>query len=280
MRTIGLHQLGQMKFDRLEFEGYWQNIVGKPTKNHSCIIYGNSGNGKTTAIINYVKNLIDFNFKVGYVSHEEGISGTMQDAFRRAGLLGGEYSGDLILIGDTNFEETLEYFSKRSSPDVVVIDSVDYCDMTKDQYIILRKKLKNKIIILISWSQGTKPKSQAAKDIEYMVDVKLFVKNFMIWPKSRYGGNQPGVIWEQRARLMEPKYFADLDKNEKAQKNSLFAQQKLNEEHNPLNPDATTRGILSNMLGGGGDAEKTEPDSAEYVDETEGVAANNSPEHD
>ena len=126
------------------------------------------------------------------------------------GMLG--TSGSVTLAEDATFDETVEYFGKRGSPDIMVIDSVDYCNLTVEQYKFLRKRFPKKIIILIAWSQGNRPKAQAAKDIEYMVDVKLQVKHFMIWPKSRFGGNEPYIIWEERARLHEQKYFAELDK--------------------------------------------------------------------
>lgn len=214
MKTTGLQQLGTMKFDRLQVTGDWEQTIGKPTRNFSCIIYGTSGNGKTTAIIDFLKVLCDLGLRATYISHEEGISGTMQDAFGKAGMLE-DYSGKVILGEDATFEETLEYFSKRGSPEIAVIDSVDYCNLTKEQYQELRKKLSKKIIILISWSQGSRPKTQAARDIEYMVDIKLHVKNFMIWPKSRFGGNTPKAIWEERARHENPKYFMELDKRTK-----------------------------------------------------------------
>ena len=210
MKTTGIYQLQQMKFDRLDFEGEWHRLCGRPTKHFSCIIYGTSGNGKTTAIVSFIKYLCSFGLRATYISHEEGIGGTMQDAFNFAKM--SEVSGSVVLAEDATFDETVEYFSKRGSPEIMIIDSIDYCDLTKQQYQFLRKRFPKKIIIMIAWSQGTKPKTQAAKDIEYMVDIKLLVKNFMIWPKSRFGGNEPYVIWEQRARLLEQKFFADRDK--------------------------------------------------------------------
>lgn len=69
---------------------------------------------------------------------------------------------------------------------------------------------------MLSWAAGRKPLTQAAKDIEYMVGVKLFVKQYIVYPRSRFGGNQPFVIWEERARLQNPEFFAKLDK-QKAQ---------------------------------------------------------------
>lgn len=217
MRTSGIFQLNQMKFDTMPFEGKWFDTVGEPEKNFSCIIYGDSGNGKTTVIISFIKYLCSFGLRACYISHEEGISSTIQTAFKRAGMH--EVSGDVILAADATFDETVEYFAKRGSPEIMVIDSIDYCNLTAEQYKLLRKKFPRKIIILISWSEGKKPKSTAGKAIEYMVDIKLFVKNFMIWPKSRFGGNKPYVIWEERARLLEQKYFIKQDEErEKAKR--------------------------------------------------------------
>lgn len=210
MRTTGIHQLMHTKFDRMKFEGEMLSLMGMPSWDFSCLIYGNSGNGKTTLITRLVKYLCSFDLRTCYISHEEGIGATMQDAFAFANMM--EVSGGVILAEDTSFDEMVTYFSKRGSPEVMVIDSIDYCNLTKEQYKILRERFKKKIIIMISWSDGSKPKCQAAKDIEYMADIKLFVKDFMVWPKSRFGGNEPQPIWEERARLLNQKWFEDRDK--------------------------------------------------------------------
>ncbi|WP_121812767.1 P-loop NTPase family protein [Mucilaginibacter kameinonensis] len=211
METKGMFQVGQMVFDRLDLETIWKNTIGLVDKNFSCAIWGGSGNGKTTGILRLLKALCDCGLRATYVSLEEGHSATMQDALRREGIID-HYSGKIILAANATFEEVVEYFCRRGSPDVAVIDSIDVWKMTPEQFLYMRKKLKNKIIILIMWSLGSEPKTQSSKDIKYLCDVKLFVKNFMIWPKSRFGGNIPQAIWEERARLLEHKYFDRLDK--------------------------------------------------------------------
>lgn len=248
-----MHQLGQMKFDRLTLDEYWTKVVGTPEKSHTVMIYGDSGNGKTTSIIRYLKPLLNLGYCAGYISHEEGISATMQGAFDKEDMIS-SHSGSLILIEQATFLDTMRYFGKRGSPGVGVVDSIDYCKLTEAQYKLLRgdknadpeaqgmsreeyetmrRILSKKIWILISWSEGSKPKSTAGKAFEYMVDIKLFIKNFMIWPKSRYGGNQPAPVWEERARLLEPKYWAKIDA---ARKKNLFSAEK-----EPENSEVTDR---------------------------------------
>lgn len=221
-----MHQVGQMVFDRLNLIKIWRDTVGTPDKKFSCLIWGESGNGKTTGILRFIKALCDCGLRATYLSLEEGHSATMQDALRREGIID-NYSGKIILAANATFEEFIEYFTKRGSPDIAVIDSIDVWNLTKAQYLYMRQKLKNKIIIMITWSSGRKPKTENSKAIEYLVDIKLFVNHFMIWPKSRFGGNIPQAIWEERARLLEEKYFARL---EKQAKKTLFSAEKQPEQ--------------------------------------------------
>ncbi|QTE37205.1 hypothetical protein J3L18_29560 [Mucilaginibacter gossypii] len=261
MDTIGMFQMGQKTFDRLELGSYWKSVIGTPEKKCSMIIYGDSGNGKTSSILRLLKDLCDSGLRATYISHEEGITGSMQDAFKREGIID-NYGGKIILAANATFEETYEYFKKRGSPEVCVIDSIDFCGLTVDQFKQLAK-LKNKIIILISWSDGSKPRSSTGKALEYIVDVKLFIKNFMIWPKSRFGGNTPAPVWEERARLLNEKYFARLDKAKLQGKTAktLFA-----EDQNKAVMDAMAMvdPVVSDMIAN---------ETAENAPEKEGVFA-------
>lgn len=210
MKTIGVFQLNQKKFDLLPFTGHWKDTMGEPEDNFSCIIYGNSGDGKTTFTVQLVKYLCTLGLTVGYVSEEEGISATMQKAFQRVNMH--EVSGKITLIEQATYQDILDYFTKRGSADVLVLDSLDYLSITKQQYQELRGRLKKKIIIMLSWATGRKPLTQAARDIEYMVGIKLLVKQYIVYPRSRFGGNQPFVVWPERARLLNPEFFAKMDK--------------------------------------------------------------------
>ena len=189
----------------MPFSGPWKDTIGDPAKNFSCIIYGNTGDGKTTFTVQFVKYLCTLGLTVGYVSEEEGISATMQAAFNRVNMM--EVNGMVTLIEGATFDDIMDYFKRRKSPHVLVLDSLDYLSITKAQYQELREKLKNKIIIMLSWAAGKKPLSQAARDIEYMVGVKLFVRDYIVYPRSRYGGKQAFVIWPERARLMNPGFY-------------------------------------------------------------------------
>lgn len=197
MKTIGVFQLDQKTFDTYEFKGEWSKHIGNPEKNFSCIIYGESGNGKTDYCVKFAKYLSQFT-KVVYLSHEEGISKTIQEAFSRNNMK--SVSGKVILAEKATVDELIEYLRRRNSPGAAIIDSLDYMRLTTDQYKLIREACPRKAIIIISWSKGDLPKSQYGRDIEYMCDIKIRVKQFKAYPKSRYGGNTPFVIWDKTNR--------------------------------------------------------------------------------
>lgn len=204
MRTIGMFQLQQVKFDLMDFDGEWAASFGKPEKNFASIIYGASGNGKTDFCVKFAKYLANFG-KVLYVSHEEGISSTIQEAFERNKMT--EVSGRVILAEKATVDDLVEYLKKRNSPQTVIIDSLDYMRLTTDQYKRLRAVFPKKSFIIVTWSNGDKPKSQYARDIEYMVDIKLRVKGYVVYPRCRYGGNAPFIIWPEKAKQHAPQLF-------------------------------------------------------------------------
>lgn len=54
-----------------------------------------------------------------------------------------------------------------------------------------------KVIVVVCWMQGGKPCGEYAKQIAYMCDVKVHVHNFSAYPRSRFGGNRPFLIWDK-----------------------------------------------------------------------------------
>ncbi len=196
MKTIGIFQLGQKKFNVMPFDGVWKSFIGEPEINFSAIVYGPSGNGKTSFCVKFAKYLTNFG-KVLYLSHEEGISKTIQVAFNRENMH--EVNGKIIIAEKATLPELIAYLSKRNSPSIVFLDSLDYMKLTVEQYKILRSKFPKKAFIIVSWGTFKKPNCKAGEDIEFMSDVKIIVKRYMAYCKSRLGGIVPYIIWAERA---------------------------------------------------------------------------------
>jgi hypothetical protein len=208
MRAIGVKAFIDKTFDTFAFTGEWLESFGEPEKNFKMILYGGSGEGKTEFTVRFAKYLASFG-KISYVSPEQGISKSLQDAIIRNNM--DEVAGKVMFLTGGSFDELVIYI-KKSRSKVIIIDSLDYMKLTVDQFKILIAKFPKKAFIIIAWAKNGSPKSQHAKDIEFMCDIKSFVESFRITlPTSRFGGNKEFVIWKgagkKKAAVSIPSLF-------------------------------------------------------------------------
>lgn len=193
MRAIGVREFLERKFVTYEFEGEWQASFGKPERNFSMLVYGASGNGKTDFCVKLAKYCAGFG-KVYYNSFEEGVSKTLQTALIRNNMQ--EVAGKIMFGDRETFKEMMARLAKRNSPKFVFIDSRDYMELTHWQYKKMRDAFPKKSFVIICWSKNDKPYGEHAKKILYMADIKVKVHQFKAYPRCRFGGNEPFVIWD------------------------------------------------------------------------------------
>lgn len=196
MRGIGIQEFLERKFITYNFDGEWAATFGLPERNMKCIIWGDPGHGKTEFCIKLAKYLAGFT-KVYYNSFEQGICKTLQDALLRNDMQ--DVSGKVVFGDQETFEEMLERLSNRNAPQVCIIDSRDYINLTTTQFKTLIDRHPRKAFIIVCWQSGGKPRGEYAKQIAYMCDVKIQVQNFVAFPRSRFGGNQKFIIWNRPA---------------------------------------------------------------------------------
>ncbi|URC13966.1 hypothetical protein [Flavobacterium sp. B183] len=197
MKAIGITQFMEKSFDVYDIEDRWLDSFGQIEKNFKMSITGDSGNGKTELVIQFIKELaLHFKAKVDYYSYEQGHSKSLQSAIKRNNME--DVKGKVMFVTGGAFDELMTRLKRRASAKIIVIDSQDYSELTTKQYKELEKTFPKKAIIVVSWAKNDKPKNQAARDIEYMTDIKVVVKNFKAYPRSRFGGNKPFVIWDKK----------------------------------------------------------------------------------
>lgn len=199
-RGIGINDFLARQFNVYPFTGKWYESFAEPEKNFRMLVYGKPGNGKTEFCIQLAKHLAQYT-KVYYNSFEQGISKSLQDAVRRNALQ--DVSGRIIFGDKETHEEMKLRLSGRNSPGAVIVDSRDYLNMTTREYIELVELYPRKCFIIICWEANAKPKGEYAKAIEFMVDIKVHVRNFKAYPRCRFGGNKPYVIWEGGSKSNE-----------------------------------------------------------------------------
>lgn len=181
----GVREMLSIKYDTLDFEGEWYDAFGTPERKGVWIIWGNSGNGKTTFALKLCKELCRFG-RVAYDSLEEGACLTMQNALRREGML--EVNKRFLLLDGESMEQLSLRLKRQKSPDFVVIDSFQYTMMSYRQYVDFKEKHRNKLIIFISHADGNFPNGRAARSVMYDASLKIYIEGFRAFSKGRFKG--------------------------------------------------------------------------------------------
>lgn len=191
-RAISIDQLTRMKFKTMKFEKEFADAFGEVVDSSgSWIIYGESGHGKTTFCLLLAKYLTNFG-RVGYNTLEEGARFSFQKAIERQKFTSLERRRISILSEDVI--DVKERLGKQKSPDILIMDSLQFSNITKAEYKKLLRMFPNKLFIWISHAEGKKPLGALAVHVEYNADVKIRVEGFRAIVKSRFGDSQDFII--------------------------------------------------------------------------------------
>lgn len=201
-RTLSAKQVLTIKFDTIRLGGGWNESVGEIETTGIWFIWGNSGNGKTSAVVSLCKELSAFG-KVLYNSREEGVSLTMQNTLRRYGM--GEL-GSRFQLANMSLQELDEKISQQRSPKFVVLDSFQFMGLTYKDFRAFCEKHKNKMLIFVSRTRGRQPEGRAAISAMYDASCKIWVEGYKAFSKGRFVGTTGEMtIWDEGAK----KYWSD-----------------------------------------------------------------------
>jgi hypothetical protein len=201
-RTLSAKQVLTIKFDTIRLGGGWNECVGEIETTGIWFIWGNSGNGKTSAVVSLCKELSAFG-KVLYNSREEGVSLTMQNTLRRYGM--GEL-GSRFQLANMSLQELDEKISQQRSPKFVVLDSFQFMGLTYKDFRAFCEKHKNKMLIFVSRTRGRQPEGRAAISAMYDASCKIWVEGYKAFSKGRFVGTTGEMtIWDEGAK----KYWSD-----------------------------------------------------------------------
>ena len=203
-RAISNKNVLTAKFEVAEFDGEFLASFGKPELRGAWLIYGGSGCGKTTFVMQVCKYLTRFR-RVAYNSLEQGLSLSLQKTWERVGMQ--EAGSRIILLHKEQLNELSIRLRKKQSPDVIVIDSIHYLRRFNDsQYQKLRDEFPDKLFIFVSHEKGGLPKGMMAQNIRYDADIKIRVEGYKAFVTTRYEvpelgeGGTDFIIWEQGAQ--------------------------------------------------------------------------------
>lgn len=204
-RALSVSDLLNKKYDLFPFQGAWEEAFDKPERSGVWFIWGNSGNGKTSFVLQLMKYLAQFE-RIAFDSMEEAAAETMQRGFKRFNMQ--EAAGRIIILPRERMDELDERLSRRKAPKIAVIDSVQYSDMNWKRYKYLKEKHDNKLLIFISHAEGRQPDGKIARKIMYDATLKIWVEGYRAFSKGRYIGETGRfTIWPEGAA----RYWGDED---------------------------------------------------------------------
>lgn len=199
-RALSVSDVLRMKKETYAFEGAWEAAFGHPERNGVWFVWGNSGNGKTSFMLQLCKELSKFG-RIAYDSLEEGASLTMKNAFMAMGMQ--DVARRFVLLDREDMGQLDARLGKRKSPDIVVIDSWQYTKMSYKDYEAFKERHANKLLIFVSQADGNKPLGRTALSVMYDAALKIWVSGFRAHSKGRYFGSKGYyTIWEERAQLV------------------------------------------------------------------------------
>lgn len=193
----GVRELLSMKFETLAFEGAWRDAFGAPERRGVWMVWGNTGNGKTSFVMQLCKELCRFG-RVAYDSLEEGACLTMQNTLKRFNMQ--EVNRRFLLLDAEPLDQLSLRLKRQKAPDFVVIDSLQYTQISYAQYIRLKEQHRNKLIIFISHASGKNPDGRVAKKVAFDAALKIYVEGYRAFSKGRFIGPKGYYdIWPEEA---------------------------------------------------------------------------------
>jgi len=194
-RALSVTEIRSYQPRVVEFQGAWLASIGKPEMKGSWLIWGKSGNGKTSYALQLAAYLARY-VKVAYNSVEEGLSLTMQKAIERVNM-GEESKRNFTLLDKESIEDLMKRLKQQRSAKVIFIDSLQHSQMSKQQYITLLQTFPNKLFIFVSHAAGTEPAGKVAAFVRYDANVKVYVEGYYANAMSRYGGGERFDVWPE-----------------------------------------------------------------------------------
>ncbi len=169
----------------------WLAAIGLPSVGFSMMVWGPSGNGKTTFVMKLCKELNRFG-QVYYNSVEQGQGVSLQQVLNQCAMHECEHHPFMIGDRDT-FDEMVEKLSnKRQKTRFAVIDSLQYIELTVERFKLLQEKLPHISFIIISHSTAdNQPAGSHARTIRFMAEIKTKVLKGVAISDSRFGPTVP-----------------------------------------------------------------------------------------
>lgn len=190
--------LKDYRYDCYDFDGKWENLVGKPSKKFHMMVYGRPKQGKSYFCFDLAQYLSNFG-KVLYIAAEEGFSATLQKKLQDMG-------GDNPNLDFANFRdyETIKNALPGHDYRFVIIDSVNYIRIEPEE--IEQLKAENPKMALITVQQATKDgKFRGSQQYAHNCDIIIEVIEGVAYHQGRFQVHSEMPIFTKPEKKAETK---------------------------------------------------------------------------
>ncbi len=189
IKSFSGNDLLKMKFETLPFSGKFLELIGKPEKHFSGIIWGLPKGGKSNLSIRFADYLQEYFGDVLYVAAEEGLSVSMQEKIKDIG-------GSGITLITTKSRDEIKQFINSSTASFVFIDSINVVNI--DDAFLEEMKQENPNKSFVAIVQATKGGNfKGEQSLEHNCDFVIKVVSGIAYHKGRFGPESETPIFEQ-----------------------------------------------------------------------------------
>ena len=198
-RALTVKEILNKKRQTFPFEGKWAAAFSQPERTGVWFIWGRSGNGKTSFVVQLIKALALLGLRVRLYNFEEQESITMQNTIRMVGLA--EVAKSIVMINSLMSYQELKEEIASTRNDVIVIDTIQKSGITAKQVEEMRELFPSKLIIFVCHVQPNGlPDKQPANQAYREASLKIFCDRFRAISQGRYFGERGYFnIWKQEA---------------------------------------------------------------------------------
>ncbi|MAX23405.1 MAG: hypothetical protein CMJ19_02780 [Phycisphaeraceae bacterium] len=195
--NYGVGDIARWKFDKPELPKEWADHIGNPGKSFRMYIDGDPGHGKTEYMMMLSKMTAEYFGKTHVNSVEMGKHEGILESYERNRFEEEVKPGTWMYNNIRDFDEYKDKM-RRDRPRVMALDSISYWPLNVKQVQEIHELHPTRGLIFIAYLDHFK----SNKPIVHLCDIKIRVKDFIAYPRSRYGGNKPFVISEHMHQEM------------------------------------------------------------------------------
>mgnify|MGYP000944282704 CR=1 FL=1 len=184
------------EFITLDFQGKFLELIGKPSKLFSAVIWGLPKGGKSSLAIRFADYLQEYFGSVLYIAAEEGESATLKQKFA-------EIKGSKVTIIETRDPTEIRNYLKDKHFNFVFIDSINVAGIESEILDLIKKENPNKSFIAIA--QATKSGNfKGDQSLTHNCDFVIKVIDGVAYQEGRFGAAAEMKIFEEQLYQKNP----------------------------------------------------------------------------